>query len=299
LLNTQNSTLQVTVMKQREGTFNSLGNLDLYYQSWQPELAIKGVVAIVHGLGGHSGQFSGAAAALVAQGYAVYALDLRGHGRSPGQRGHINTWREFRADIAAFLALIEPSCACFLWGHSLGGTIALDYALRSPHTLQGLILTAPALSQISLSPVKLTVGKLLSRTWPRFSLKLGIPRELCAQDTRICAAYAQDPLRHEYGSARLATEFFATVAWIHAHAAQLNLPLLLMHGSADRVTLPAGSRAFFAQVTEADKKYYEYPDNLHDLHVDVSAPTMFADLRSWLDQHVPSAINGERVICQI
>jgi alpha-beta hydrolase superfamily lysophospholipase len=275
-------------MQHQESWLANGQGLQLYYQRWQGEGATTAIVAIVHGLGGHSGQFQNAVAALVAQGYGVYAMDLRGHGRSPGQRGHINAWAEFRTDVAAFLHLIaqqHPDLDAFLWGHSLGGTVALDYTLRSPTPLKGLILTAPALSKVNLSWVKLALGQILSRTWPRFSLKVGIRHDLCAQDARICAAYAQDPLRHEYGSARLATEFFATVDWIVDHADQLQVPLLLMHGGADQVTLPAGSRAFFDRLSLGDKTYHEYPDNYHDLHVDRSYAEMMTDMQRWIEQH--------------
>ncbi len=282
-------------MKHTEGRISAPDGLQLYYQSWHPEQSALANVAIAHGLGGHSGQFQNAVDALVPEGYAVYALDFRGHGRSPGQRGYIEAWSEFRSDVAALLRVVQeehPGSARFLWGHSLGGTIALDYALRSPGELQGLILTAPALGEINLSPVKLAIGQVLSRVFPRFSLKVGIRHDLCAQDASICAAYDLDPLRHEYGSARLATEFFTTVSWISAHAADLQVPLLLMHGGADQITLPEGSRAFFEQVMFADKQYLQYPGNFHDLHVDINYHEVMRDIQHWIEKHVsPLVLN--------
>ena len=279
-------------MKHIEGIFKGFGELDLYYQSWHPEEQVRAVVVIVHGLGAHSGLFNLAVQELVGQNYEVYAFDLRGHGRSPGQRGHVNTWAEFREDLRAFFQQIyeqQPGCSYFLWGHSLGGTIALDYALRTPDHLQGLIVTAPALERIRVSLVKLTLGQLLSGVWPRFSLKVGIQLDAGSRDLSVLAAYAQDPLRHEYGSARLATEFFAAVDWIYQHASELQIPLLLLHGSADQITLPEASRAFFHRVTFPDKEYHEYPGNYHDLYVDIDYQTVLADLKNWLKQHLERA----------
>jgi alpha-beta hydrolase superfamily lysophospholipase len=142
-------------MKHIEGTFKGSGGLSLYYQSWYPHGQVQAIVAIVHGLGAHSGLFNNAVQYLISQGYGVYALDLRGHGRSPGQRGHINAWAEFREDLSAFSQWIqeqEPNCPCFLWGNSLGGAIVLDYALRFPKGLQGVIVTAPALGKVGVYP---------------------------------------------------------------------------------------------------------------------------------------------------
>ena len=119
-------------MQHREGSFLGARNLKLYYQSWHPLEPVKGIVVIIHGLGSHSSLFGNVTQSLVPSGYAVYGLDLRGHGRSQGQRGHINAWSEFREDLTTFFALIktrEKGIPCFLLGHSLGGIIALDYVL--------------------------------------------------------------------------------------------------------------------------------------------------------------------------
>jgi alpha-beta hydrolase superfamily lysophospholipase len=279
-------------MKHREGTLQGLRGSDLYYQSWHPEEPSQAVVTLVHGLGGHSGVFQNAVEYLVPQGYEVYAFDLRGHGRSAGQRGHINAWAEFREDLRLFLRFVRTqriSCPMLLWGHSLGGTIVLDYVLRSPEDIQGLIVTAPALGKITISPVKLAIGRMLSQIAPRFSLKLGIHNNLGSRNPDIVKAYMLDTLRHEYGSARLATEYFAAVRWIYSHASELQIPLLIMHGSSDQVTLPEGSRAFFQRVIFPDKEHYEYPGNYHDLYVDSDYEEIFSDLEDWLERHLIGA----------
>ncbi|MBW4551631.1 MAG: alpha/beta fold hydrolase [Aphanocapsa sp. GSE-SYN-MK-11-07L] len=279
-------------MKHLEGTFKGFGDCHLYFQSWHPESSSQAIVVLVHGLGGHSGVFQNVVEYLVPQGYEVYALDLRGHGRSSGQRGHINRWLEFRADLAAFLQQIRAQrsgCPIILWGHSLGGTIVLDYGLRSPKQIQGLIVTAPALGKISVPAYKLKLGKWLSKLMPRFSLRSGLAKNLASRDPIALAAYLQDPLRHEYGSARLVTEFFATVNWINDHAADLQIPLLIMHGSGDRVTAPEGSRAFFQHVLFPDKEHREYPGSYHDLYIDLDYHRMFTDVDVWLDRHLEGA----------
>ncbi len=278
-------------MRHIEGKFPGFGGLNLYYQSWHPEGLVQAVVVLVHGLGAHSDLFGQFVEYLVGQSYEVYTFDLRGHGRSPGQRGHIDSWTEFREDLRAFLQYVQTQragcvCPCFLWGHSLGGTIVLDYALRSPENLQGLIVSAPALGRVAVPRCKLALGWLLSGIMPRFSLKLGVSPTLGSRDPTMLSAYLQDPLRHEYGSARLATEFFSTVNWIYQNTSNLRVPLLLLHGKADEVILPESSRQFFQKVLFSDKEHYEYPECYHDFYVDMDYQPVLTDLNQWLDRHL-------------
>ena len=127
-------------MKHSEGKFKGAGSLELYYQCWQPDGQPRAVVVIVHGIGEHSGRYMNVVNQLVPHGYAVYSFDNRGHGRSPGQRGYLNAWAEFREDVRAFLKKVreqEPGRSVFLMGHSLGSLIVGDYVLRDPSGLKG------------------------------------------------------------------------------------------------------------------------------------------------------------------
>ncbi|MCA1992247.1 MAG: alpha/beta hydrolase, partial [Coleofasciculus sp. S288] len=249
---------------------------------------------IVHGHGGHSGLFGNIVQYLILRNYAIYGFDLRGHGRSQGQRGYINSWNEFREDLRTFLQAIEtqePGCPYFLFGHSMGGVIVLDYVLHSraeTSTLQGVIASAPALGKVAVSPFKLALGRLLSRVWPRFTLSTGIDLSVASRDPEVLAAYDRDPLTHSRGSARLATEFLDTVDWIQEHAGDWRLPLLILHGGADLVTLPEGGDVFCQRVTILDKERREYPGVYHEIHNDFNYQEMLADLENWLERHLPS-----------
>ncbi len=285
----------------KQGTFPGVGKLQLYYQSWYPEEKVKAILAIVHGLGAHSDRYKNVIQHLIPKQYAVYGFDLRGHGRSPGQQGYINRWSDFREDLRAFLELIKtqhPKTPIFLLGHSLGSVIVLDYALRYPQeasTLGGVITLAPALGKVGVSKTRLLIGKLLSRVWPRFTLNTGLDLSASSRDENIIAAYAQDSLRHTRGSARLATEFFATVDWVNTHAADWQLPLLILHGGADRVTLPEGGKIFYQRVSSPDKLRIEYPGAYHELQNDLNYQEVLADLENWLERHLPcqTGLGGE------
>ena len=286
-------------MQHREGTFKGAGELELYYQCWRPMDPPLAILIIVHGLGGHSGLFNNLVDSLVPQGYAIYGFDLRGHGRSPGQRGHINAWSEFREDLRRFQRWVKantPRLPCFLLGHSLGGAIALDYALHFPEGLQGVIATAPAVGKVGVSPIRLGMGRILSCLWPSFSLNTGIAQGACSRDPAVVAAYAQDPLRHTKGSARLVTEFLTTTEWIQSHTADLQAPVLILHGGADQVTSSEGSCAFFQKIKLSDKERREYPESYHELHSDINHQEVFADLSNWLERHLQtkSVVNSKQ-----
>lgn len=279
------------IASRQEGKFSGVGGLDLYYQSWLPGGEVRGILAIVHGLGGHSGLYKTIVEYLLPREYAVYALDLRGHGRSSGQRGYINTWAEFRDDLQAFLKLIQqqqPGYPIFLLGHSLGGVIALDYTLhyvKDQSTLAGVIGFSPSIGQVGVPLSRVVLGKLLSRVWPRFSLHIGLDFSAGSRNQKILDSYNQDKLRHTLATARLSTEFFATVDWIHTHAEKWQVPLLILHGGADRIALPAGSKIFYEKVNYPDKLRIEYPGGYHNLHDDINYLEVITDLVDWMNKH--------------
>ena len=272
----------------KEGTFKGANELELYYQSWHPQASPRAVLVIVHGHGGHSSIFTKMVEYLVDRNYIIYSFDLRGHGRSPGQRGYINSWAEYRADLTTFLELVttqKPNLPVFLVGQSMGGIIALDCSLRESIQLQGLVLISPALG-LSVSPWKLLVGKMLSSVRPNFALDAGIDMSTASRDRSVVAANAQDSLRHGQGTARLATELLKTIDWVNAHASELQVPLLMLHGGADLVTPLGSSQIFFERLTIVDKKMYEYPDSYHELHNDLNYQEILADMNDWLERHL-------------
>ncbi|MBD2258454.1 alpha/beta hydrolase [Pseudanabaena sp. FACHB-2040] len=285
-------------MRHREGRFTGDGKLELYYQCWHPAAEVKAVVGIVPGLGSHSGLFGSLVEGLVASGYGVYSVDLRGHGQSPGQRGHINRWAELCWDVGKFWQLMaaqNPGALCFLLGHSLGATVVLDYALRCSDALPGVVAIAPAIGPVGVSPIKMGIGRAFSRVWPRFSLDTGLPEEAGSRCPDWVAAYASDPLRHRQGTARLATEFLNTARRLRTELLTLQVPLLLLQGSEDSVVPPDGSRLLFGQLSLIDKEYREYSGGLHDLHNDICARQVSLDVVNWINRHV----ENKGLLCEL
>lgn len=275
-------------MKHQEGNFKGAENISLYYQTWQPEEP-KAVIGLVHGLGEHGGRYMNVVNGLVPKGFAMYALDTRGHGRSEGQRGHVNNFDEVRRDIRAYVELMQkeqPGLPLFLYGHSLGGLITLYYVLNHPEGLRGVIISAPALGKLSVSPILLGIGQVLSRFVPTAGLNTNLDATAISRDTAVVAAYQNDPLVHGKGSAKGSAEVVRAIQWVEGHARDWKPPLLMFHGTADRLTSPEGSRTFFENVTIADKKYISYPDGYHETHNDIHYPQLLADLEAWLTAHL-------------
>lgn len=277
-------------MHHTEGTFRGHGGLELYYQCWRPEGAPRAVIALVHGFGEHSGRYMNVVNHLVPRGYAIWSFDHRGHGRSPGRRGFIRSWDEFREDVRLFLEMVrqqERGLPLFLMGHSMGGLIVLEYALHYPEGLQGVIASGPALAQVGISPVLLKIAQWLSRIWPAFAMDTGLDATAISRDPAVVAAYQADPLVHSKGTARLGTEMARAMAWTHEHAHQWRLPLLILQGGADRLVPPEGSRRFYERVPIADKEYREYEGGYHEPHNDIHRDQVLQDLERWLEAHLP------------
>ena len=276
-------------MPHRDGRFSGAGSQALHYQCWEPDVRPRAILAVVHGFGEHSGRYGNVVRHLVPRGYAVYAFDHRGHGRSPGKRGHINAWSEFRTDVREFLNLIrreQSQRPTFLLGHSLGGLIAIEYVLREAPELSGLIVSNPLLAPARLSPVVRAAAAVLAHLAPGVAIKSGLDAAAISRDPAVVQQYRDDVLVHSTGTPRLSTEIDAARKWTGEHAADLRVPLMVILGGADRLVPPAGGRRFFERVTRADKELKEYPGAYHEPHNDIIAEQVMTDLARWLEAHL-------------
>lgn len=272
-----------------EATFAGAHEVPLFRRAWRPTEPPRAVLINVHGLGDHSGLYGALADRMVASGFAVHAFDLRGNGRSPGKRGHVDSWGDYREDLRRFVELVgreEPGRPLFLLGNSLGGLIVLEYALYHPEGLRGVMAAAPPLGRLTVPPVLLALGRVASRIWPSFTLKTGMDLSGLAQDPAVTAELLADPLFHRLGSARLSTEVQSAIARVQGRAAEFPLPLLVLHGSRDGMVPPDGSRTFVARVGHPDKRLIEYPEGRHVLFADTGREQVLADLERWIGRHL-------------
>jgi alpha-beta hydrolase superfamily lysophospholipase len=278
-------------IEHREGRFPSHGGVSLYYQCWRPiGRSPRAVLVNLHGLGDHSGLYPSLAGHFPQRDIALYAYDMRGNGRSPGQRAYLRGWYEYIEDLRTFLSRVrewEGDRPLFLLGNSLGGLIVLDYSLSHPTGLTGVIVAAPPLGKLGVPPILMLLGRIMSRVFPRFSLNVGMDLSGLARDPAVVEGVLSDPFFHRRGTARLSTEVTAAIGRVQAAAGKLSVPLLILHGSDDRMVPPDGSRAFFTMVSYPDREFREYPGAYHGLFADFNHAEVLADVARWIDDHVP------------
>jgi alpha-beta hydrolase superfamily lysophospholipase len=282
------------VMNHAEESLESAGGLKLYAQRWRPPGQPRAAVAIVHGIGEHSGRFKNIVHHLVPRGHAVYSVDLRGHGRSPGQRGHLMSWSEYREDVKALLGWIsaqEPGLPVFIYGHSMGGLIVLDYILRHPEGLSGAVVSGVALDSAVATPGLIAAAILFPRIWPTFRIKVNLKPEALSRDPAVVADYLADPLTHRECSARWAAEAVAAGQYVRAHASELRVPLLMLHGEADSINYVSGTRTFFEAAGISDKKMHLVPGGYHEPHSDPGYEQVLQRVEEHLLSHLPQSRN--------
>lgn len=269
---------------------------ELFWQSWESpdaDRAPRAVIALMHGYGEHSARYHHVAAALVRAGYAVMALDARGHGRSPGRRGHVELFDDYARDLDLLISEIRvrwPSQPVFVLGHSHGGLIALRHALDFPGRAVGYVLTSPFCGfKISVPPIKALAGRLMSRLWPSFTMASEIDPEVVCQHPKVVAQYGTDPLNHDVATARWFTEAKAAQADTLTHAGQIDQPFLWLVAGADELADPRAAEAIYHNLGSASREFELFPELYHEILNEQVWPDIVRRIVAWLDTHHPGA----------
>ncbi len=259
----------------------------------------RGVLAFSHGLGDHSGRYWYLADALEAIGVALVIVDLRGHGQSPGKRGHVAAYRDYLEDYGTAIQTARerfPEAPLFCGGHSLGGLIALGAAVEGvvPSSCRGLVISAPALA-VGFEPPKWKVAaaRLLSKIVPGALFSTGLNAEHLSHDPAVVESYEQDPLVHGKISARAYIETLRLQAITRAGAPTVRLPLLMLQGTDDHDVDPAATRAFFEAAASPDKTFKEYPGFYHEIFNEVGGEAALEDVVGWVDASIGGARRGQ------
>jgi alpha-beta hydrolase superfamily lysophospholipase len=270
-----------------EGKIRGYDDVSLFEQTWLPAGDPRGVVALVHGIGEHSDRYGYLVKRLNDSGFAVCALDNRGHGRSGGVKGHVNTWADYREDLHVFMRYVIakfPNIPVFLYGHSLGALIVTDYVLFYPDGIYGLIVSGHPLRPTgSAKPILIKIARVLSRYLPEFSLSLGLDDNTLSRDPAVVKAYREDPLVHRRVTARWGTEALAAVDRVRERAGEIRCPLLVLHGGADKINSPEGSRELYEKSSSGDKELFIYPGGYHEPHNDLDREKVASDVIAWLE----------------
>ena len=273
------------------GRFDGVGGLRIFYRQWRPVGALRGLVVLVHGFNSHSGYYAWVASQLTAAGFAVYALDHRGRGRSEGERFYVETVEDYVADLATFVALAKsdyPGLPVFMLGHSAGGVISCVYALEHQEELAGLVCESFAF-KVPAPDFALAVLKGLSHVAPHahvFKLK----NEDFSRDPDVVQFMNSDPLIHNEVQPTLTVAAMVRAdERLEREFPLITLPLFIIHGTEDKATKPGGSQQFYDTAGSSDKTLKLYEGYAHDLLNDLGREAVMADIVRWIDARVTTA----------
>ncbi len=270
-----------------ENNWKTKDGLNIFARLWHA-LDAKAVICIVHGLGEHSGRYANVAKFFNDHDIAVLAADTRGHGRSEGKRGHTPDYDSLMDDVAIFVKEAQnkyPDTPVFLYGHSMGGNLALNYAIRKhPDFLKGVIVTGPWI-KLGFEPSKAMVvlGKAMRNIYPTFTQKNGLDTNQLSHDTAVCEAYRKDPLVKDEITSALGVDMLKAARFLEQYEEKFPYPLLLMHGGDDTVTSPEGSKLFYAHIKEKSDVTFKLWEGLyHEIHNELQQEEVFKLELKWL-----------------
>lgn len=278
----------------RTQKFIATDGTPIFYQRRLPAAeSPRAVILLVHGLGEHSDRYTYLFQRLIPEGYAFFAPDHRGFGRSGGARGHVSRFSRYTEDLHQLRRIMEeefPDRPKVIYGHSMGGLITLSYAAAHPGEVPFLVVASPALA----NPPRagrgvLAVLHLLSVFWPTFSQDSRGDHGGLSRDPAEVRRAREDALCHGRITARWAVEFFRTQRLIRTHPERIIAnALLMLQGTGDTKVLPRVTRNFFRDLPVADKTYHSYPGFFHELHNDLYRERVLNDVAAWLNQRFPS-----------
>jgi len=282
-----------------QATLEGTGGTRLFTQSWRPAQGEPhAVLIVVHGLRDHSSRYAELAEHLVGQGFAVHSFDLRGHAHSEGVRVYVNSFDEYLSDLGLFLEHVrqrEPGRPVFLFGHSMGGAIVTLFTLERKPDIQGLVLSAPALKPgKNVSGALIATTRTLGGAFPNLKVLELDPKQF-SRDPAVVRENETDPLVFQQpGPARTASALLSALETLSARLEEVTVPVMLMHGTADTVTDPEGSKALATRARSTDKTLKLYEGLSHDLLHEPEKAQVIADVVQWLRAHGSGPHGQER-----
>jgi alpha-beta hydrolase superfamily lysophospholipase len=294
-MNESNNNTETNQMK--ESSFTGVGGLKIFTRIWQPEGTARGVIVIVHGFNSHSGQYLWAAEQFASKGLAVYALDLRGRGRSDGERFFVEKIEDYVDDVATFVRAAKtenPGLPIFVLGHSAGGVVSCVYTLDHQSEINGLICESFAY-ELPVPDLVLSFLKGLSYITPHTHV-FSLNNKDFSRDSAVVKSMNDDPLiKGESQPAQTAAVMVRADERLRKEFPLITLPVLIMHGTEDKATKPSGSQHFYEQAGSLDKTLKLYEGHFHDLLNDVGKEVVMADIQNWINARIPaetSAVSG-------
>lgn len=274
-------------MNHLETTYLTHDGLKLFLQAWIPETP-KASLFLVHGLGEHSGRYAPLVDRLIKEGIAVFTFDGRGHGKSVSVKpdAFFESYEDYLKDVDALFGKVQsyfPDLPVFLYGHSMGGGLVAAFAIRNRPKVKGVILSSPAIKEAEgTSKLLIAISGFLSRWTPRLKVLKLDPKKISRIEEEV-QAYITDPLNYtDPIMARPAYEVYQMMQEVQANAHKLDLPLLIIHGTADGLTNPKGSELFEERASSLDKKLVLFPGGYHELIHDLQSDEALKVLVEWI-----------------
>ncbi|QDG50967.1 alpha/beta hydrolase [Persicimonas caeni] len=283
---------------QDEGFWHAFDGLQIFWQSWQPEGGpTRGVIALMHGFGEHSSRYDHVAGALCRAGYAVLAIDARGHGRSTGKRAHVQRFEHYVRDydlLKMHARARWPELDLFCFGHSNGGLIVLQYALTQPDDITGFVVTSPFCGfALEVPAIKAAAGDLLSKIWPSFTMPNGLDGSKISHVQRVVDKYDSDPLDLKIVSARYFTEAKAAQQTLLERAGELEQSFLFLVAGGDEVVDPKCAEDVFHKMGSGDREMEIFPKLYHEILNEEPWDDIVRRMLRWMERHRQTAAEDQ------
>ena len=271
-------TIQENRLRQLEGTFEGKGGLTIFHQRWLPDGDARAVLLIAHGYGEHSGRYGNVVDEFVPRGVAIYALDHRGHGKSEGERVHVDHFDDYVDDLRTFYDYVRRETndlPIYLLGHSMGVSIAVSYAARYQEELAGLILSGGGMGRRGPRPAGAKQVDLAATV---------------SKDPAVVQAYTDDPLVfHGTAPASRRAAMAELGEALPGRVRAITLPVLIIAGGASPLGDSEGSKELYETVSSQDKTLKVYDGLMHEIFNEPERAGVFADMLAWFEGHWPSS----------
>jgi acylglycerol lipase len=276
-------------MKIKKNNFLAKDKTKLIYRYHQNPKA-KAVLICVHGVNEYSGRYLEFFEKFKDD-FSIYIMDNRGHGESEGYRAHVDSFSNFVQDLETFVALVSqsnPNKKIFILGHSLGGQIVTNYLIAHPkNAFSGFILSSPNLKlTIKITWLKEFLARNLAKHFPKFRLPNELKPEWLSHDLNVVEQFVSDPLVSHSITAKLGVEIVDNLAILPSQYKKIQLPALLLHAGADKITHPDGTKDLYEKIKSKDKTLKIYPGFYHEIFNEIDRDIVFSDLQNWLEERI-------------
>jgi alpha-beta hydrolase superfamily lysophospholipase len=277
---------------EKKDAFTSHDGVKIFYRKFQASDE-RARLVVAHGLGEHSGRYGNVVNRLLPANYTLWIPDHRGHGQSGGKKGHVLNFEQYLLDLRLMVEMARENLPedrkIFLLGHSMGGLIALCFALQNPELIDGVIASSPALGvAVEVPAVKSILGNVMSFIWPGLLLGNELDATKISRDESVVSAYQNDPLVHDRVSARWFTEIMSTMGEVNRQASRIQIPVLMQVAGDDHLVNAQSSKHFFENLVVDDKTLHVYDDLYHEIYNEIvdQRQKVLGDLESWLENHL-------------